>query len=136
MKRGILRWIIALASIAIVAGFSFSQIVIADPTEQPSSSSDTSASAPSEVNDATLRKVAAVFPEMRRINQETQASVQNISDQHERDQLVSQARSKQLDKLRQVGLSERQYESVIVALASNPALMQRFEFLTKGHEGS
>jgi len=107
---------------------------MAGGASQPGSSSGSaaSASAQAHVDNDTIKKAAAVFPKIQRIAEEAGEAVQKTSDQGQQKQILSAARNRQLSALHDAGITQQEYENVLVALNSDPDVKAKFESYMRG----
>jgi TolA-binding protein len=139
MKRAILRPFVLIVFLAVFLG------LISWRASQPHKNGDSqayaadtsSASQPAQnVDDATLKKAAAVFPRIRQINLDTRQTLKNTKDQHQQEQILARAQSEQLSVVRNAGMTAAQYNSVIKAVQNDPGVRTKFSSYLEQTGGS
>jgi Domain of unknown function (DUF4168) len=88
------------------------------------------------VDDATVRKAAAVFPKILKLNKEAESRMQQTNDPQQRQQILSGTRARQMSALREAGISADDYDHVLIALNSDPGLRAKFESYLNSGSGS
>jgi len=77
-------------------------------------------------DETTLKKAAAVLPKVRRINLDVQLALEKTKDKHQQQQILSRGQAEQLAAVSKIGLTATQYEEVLEAVRSDPAMRTKF----------
>lgn len=107
---------------------------VAQAVGSPNAAQPSQAAQPT-ADDATLKKAAVAFPQIRKINQETNEALKETNNEEEQKQILAQAQSKQVTIVRSVGISVHQYNEVIQVVRSNPAVETKFASYVKAAAG-
>jgi hypothetical protein len=133
----IVRWILGSAATAVfVIMPAISAPAFAAGASSSSISREPEAGGKAQVSDVTVRKAAAAFPKILKINREAKKEIQQTNDPQQRQQILSSARDRQISALREEGISADDYDHVLVALNSDPGLLAKFKSYLNGGSGS
>ncbi len=78
------------------------------------------------VDDATLKKAAAAFVQVKNISVQTQQQLQNVKDDSQRREILARAESQKITAVKNEGIEPAQYNSVIRAVQNDESLRGKF----------
>lgn len=81
----------------------------------------------SQISDAELTKAAAAYSKINSISEEFQKSLQNTTDQKERQQLQEHVNQRMVKAVQDSGLDVQTYNDIMVQVRSNTNLNERFQ---------
>jgi len=119
LRAGILPAALLAAAIALPAAAQ------QQTNGNPSSSAPGVATPESGMSDMTVNKVGAALRQVLQVKQTYSQRMQNANTQAERQEIASQADGAAASAVTQQGLSVDQYNRVLLAARTDPALKQR-----------
>jgi len=85
-----------------------------------------SETAPSKVDDATLKRAAAAYVKVRDISVKTEQEMNNTNDTAKKQQLADESESEKLAAVKAQGMEPQQYNDLIMLVKDDNGLQQKF----------
>jgi Domain of unknown function (DUF4168) len=85
-----------------------------------------SESAPSRIDDATLKRAAAAYVKVRDISEKTEQEMNNTDDSAKKQQLMEESESEKVAAVKAQGMEPQQYNNVIMLVKDDTGLQQKF----------
>ncbi len=85
-----------------------------------------SETAPSKVDDATLKRAAAAYVKVRDISVKAEQEMNNTNDTAKKQQLADESESEKLAAVKAQGMEPQQYNNVIMLVKDDNGLQQKF----------
>ena len=92
----------------------------------PGSSAAPSTVNPASIDEATLKHTAKAFVKVTEIVQNAQQAVDNTADDAKKEQIATQAQSKEMAAVKAEGLQPAQYNHVLQLAQADDAFQQKF----------
>lgn len=121
----------ALATCAAILGMSLVLPSFAAATMNEKAASNiayaqNSETAPSRVDDATLKRAAAAYVKVRDITVKAEQEINSTDDTAEKQQLADESESEKLAAVKAQGMEPQQYNNVIMLVKDDSTLQQKF----------
>jgi hypothetical protein len=132
LKGGFMRYQPrALATCAAILGISlalpsFAPAAMDGKGPQNNAYAQNSETAPSRVDDATLKRAAAAYVKVRDISEKAQQEINNTNDTAKKQQLMDESESEKLAAVKAQGMEPQQYNNVIMLVKDDNGLQQKF----------
>jgi Domain of unknown function (DUF4168) len=121
----------ALATCAAILGMSLALPSFAAATMNEKAASNiayaqNSETAPSRVDDATLKRAAAAYVKVRDITVKAEQEINSTDDTAKKQQLADESESEKLAAVKAQGMEPQQYNNVIMLVKDDNTLQQKF----------
>lgn len=133
LKGALATFVTALTiNVALVAGAgaAMNQAPVAPPPAYAGAKN------PQTVNDATLKRVAAAYVQVRHITLQTRQTLNNTNDTHKQRQIIRDAELKKITAVKRMGVQPREYNEVILLVQNNNQLQRKFLSYVHQAEGA
>ncbi len=121
----------AIAAYAAILGISlalpsFARAAMNAKAPQNTAYAQNSESAPSRIDDATLKRAAAAYVKVRDISEKTEKEMNSTDDSAKKQQLMDESESEKVAAVKAQGMEPQQYNNVIMLVKDDTGLQQRF----------
>ena len=121
----------ALATCAAILGMSlvlpsFAAATMNEKAAQHTAYAQNSETAPSRVDDVTLKRAAAAYVKVRDITVKAEQEINSTDDTAKKEQLADESESEKLAAVKAQGMEPQQYNNVILLVKDDSTLQQKF----------
>jgi uncharacterized protein DUF4168 len=121
----------AIATCAAILGMflalpSFATAAMNGKAAQNTAYAQNSETAPSKVDDATLKRAAAAYVKVRDITVKAEQEINSTDDTAKKQQLMNESESEKLAAVKAQGMQPEQYNNVIMLVKDDNGLQQKF----------
>jgi Domain of unknown function (DUF4168) len=126
MKRIVVVFAVFIALVGLGLSFVPAAVAAGDGSSAPAYGGAMPSAPNGAINDATLKKAAAAFVQVKNISAHTQEQLQNVKDDSQRREILARAESQKITAVKNEGMEPAQYNSVIRAVQNDESLRGKF----------
>ena len=123
----------AIATCATIFGmslalpsFAAAAMTMNGKVSQETAYAQNSETAPSRIDDATLKRAAAAYVKVRDISVKAEQEINSTDDAAKKQQLMDESESEKVAAVKAEGMEPQQYNNVIMLVKDDTGLQQKF----------
>ena len=105
---------------------SFAAATMNEKAARHTAYAQNSETAPSRVDDVTLKRAAAAYVKVRDITVKAEQEINSTDDTAKKEQLADESESEKLAAVKAEGMEPQQYNNVIMLVKDDSTLQQKF----------